>query len=53
MGGPAHGFLAYLDTLLEYHLPGLDHAKLTDGEYAQKIAHLAYIRQEEGKHNLH
>jgi len=42
----------YLDTLLEYYLPGLDHTKLTDEAYAQKIAHLTYIRQDEAKYNI-
>lgn len=35
--------------MLEYHLPGKDHSKLTDEQFAQKIAHLEYIRKEEAK----
>ena len=30
---------------MEYHLPGLDHRKLSDEEFARKIAHLNYILQ--------
>jgi hypothetical protein len=39
--------LGYFETLLEYHLPGVNHRELTDEQFARKIAHLQYIRQEE------
>lgn len=42
-GGPAHDSIGYLETMLEYHLPGLDHTALSDEEFAQKVAHLRYI----------
>jgi hypothetical protein len=35
--------------MLEYYLPGLDHKKLSDEDFAQKIAHLAFIRKQEAK----
>jgi hypothetical protein len=42
-GGPAHDSMGYLETLLEYHLPGLDHRSLSDEAFTQKLAHLRYI----------
>jgi hypothetical protein len=33
--------------LLEYYLPGLDHWELSDEAFAQKLAHLRYIRERE------
>lgn len=33
--------------MIEYYLPGLDHRKMSKQEFAQKIAHLEYIRKQE------
>ena len=46
-GGPTHDPVGYMETILEYHLPGLDHRRLSDEEFARKIAHLNYILQRE------
>lgn len=35
--------------MFEYYLPGVDHRKLTDEEFAQKYAHLGYIRGQEAR----
>jgi hypothetical protein len=50
-GGPAHDSIGYLETLLEYYLPGVNHKTLSDKAFAQKLAHLQFIRQQisEGK----
>jgi hypothetical protein len=40
--------LAYVDTLLEYHL-GIDPSKLSDEEWALKFKQLQDIRKREGK----
>ncbi len=37
----------YLETLLEYYLPGYNHRAATDEEFYKKIAHLNYIRKQE------
>ena len=46
-GGPAHDPIGFMETILEYHLPGLDHRKLSDEEFARKVAHLNYILEGE------
>jgi hypothetical protein len=46
-GGPAHDSVGYLETLIEYYLPGVNHKEMSDEVFAQKIAHLEYIRTHE------
>lgn len=45
-GGPAHDALGYMETLIEYHLPGVNHHEMSDAAFAQKLAHLRYILDE-------
>ena len=47
-GGPAHDSMGYLETLLEFYLPGLDHKALSDEAFARKLAHLRYILSRDG-----
>ncbi len=49
-GGPAHDPIGYLETLLEYFLPGLKHQELDDEAFAKKVAHLLYIRRQLTEH---
>jgi len=35
-----------METLIEYHLPGVNHHEMSDAAFAQKLAHLRYILDE-------
>jgi hypothetical protein len=45
-------FIGYYETLLQYHLPGLDTSKLSDKAWAKKIAQLEDIRNREREASL-
>ncbi len=43
-GGPGFDSIGYYETMIEYYLPGVAHRELSDEAFAQKLAHLEYIR---------
>jgi len=43
--------LLFLESELEYYMPGVDHKSLTDEEFAMKVRHLRKIRKDEAKRN--
>ena len=47
-GSPESNWISYLDTVLEYYL-GIDPHRLTDAQWAEKIAHLKDIREREAQ----
>ena len=49
MGGPAADLVGYIETMYEYHLPGLKHWELTDEQFVAKWGQLLHIRKEEAK----
>jgi hypothetical protein len=42
-------YIGLIDDLLQYYFSGVDVSELSDDEWAEKFAHLAYIRKMEAK----
>lgn len=45
--------MGYLETILEYYLPGFDHRNAPDDVFFSRIAHLNYIRKQERGNDKH
>lgn len=40
---PAHDSLEFLETVLEFYLPGIDHKSLSDEAFARKLGHVSFL----------